>query len=82
MRWLRTTVRLAIPRSGRCCGPAATACKTAAKTPRPQHPDRDAQFRYLTPKVNDYLAANDPVISMGTKKKELVGNYKNAGREW
>src|SRR5665811_667718 len=47
-----------------------------------QHPDRDAQFRYLAAKVNAYLAAGDPVISVDTKKKELVGNYKNAGREW
>lgn len=47
-----------------------------------QHPDRDAQFRYLSGKVNEYLAAGDPVISVDTKKKELVGNYKNAGREW
>ena len=47
-----------------------------------QHADRDAQFRYLSGQVNDYLAAGDPVISVDTKKKELVGQYKNAGRQW
>jgi hypothetical protein len=57
--------------------------QAAAKTREgSQHPDRDAQFRYLTGQVNAYIAAGDPVVSVDTKKKELVGNYKNAGREW
>ena len=57
--------------------------QAAAKTREGrQHPDRDEQFRYLTGQVNAYLAAGDPVVSVDTKKKELVGNYKNAGREW
>jgi len=47
-----------------------------------QHPDRDAQFRYLNSQVAQFLAAGRPVISVDTKKKELVGNYKNAGREY
>ncbi len=47
-----------------------------------QHPDRDAQFRYLAARVNEHLAAGDPVVSVDTKKKELVGNYKNGGRQW
>jgi DDE family transposase len=47
-----------------------------------QHPDRDAQFRYLGEQVSEYRAAGDPVISVDTKKKELVGEFKNAGREW
>ena len=47
-----------------------------------QHPDRDAQFRYLAGQVNQFMAAGDPVVSVDTKKKELVGNYKNGGREW
>jgi transposase len=46
------------------------------------HPDRDAQFRYLAGLVNDYLGAGQPVVSVDTKKKELVGAYKNPGREW
>jgi hypothetical protein len=47
-----------------------------------QHPDRDAQFRYLNEQVKDHQAAEDPVISVDAKKKELVGPYKNGGREW
>jgi len=45
-------------------------------------PDRDAQFRYLARQVNDHVAAKDPVVSVDTKKKELVGTYQNGGREW
>jgi hypothetical protein len=45
------------------------------------NPDRDAQFAYINAKVKAALAAGQPVISVDTKKKELVGNFKNAGRE-
>ena len=47
-----------------------------------QHPDRDAQFRYLNDQVTAFLAAGLPVISVDTKKKENVGAYKNGGREY
>jgi hypothetical protein len=47
-----------------------------------QHPDRDAQFRYLNEQARHHRDAGDPVISVDTKKKELIGDYKNAGREW
>lgn len=46
------------------------------------HPDRDAQFRYINAAVKRYLAQGLPVISVDTKKKELLGNYANAGRQW
>lgn len=46
------------------------------------HPDRDKQFQYIGTQSKKYLAKREPVISVDTKKKELVGNYKNAGREW
>jgi hypothetical protein len=46
------------------------------------HPDRDAQFRYLSEQVNAHLRDGQPVVSVDTKKKELVGRYQNAGREW
>jgi transposase len=46
------------------------------------HPDRDAQFAHLNASVRDALAAGEPVISVDTKKKELVGDFKNAGRTW
>jgi hypothetical protein len=47
-----------------------------------QHADRDAQFNYINRKAKRYLKAGDPVISVDTKKKELVGDFKNGGREW
>ena len=46
------------------------------------HPDRDAQFSYLNSQAEQHLQAGQPVISVDTKKKELVGNYKNRGAEW
>ncbi len=46
------------------------------------HPDRDAQFRYINQQVRRFQAATQPVISVDTKKKELVGDFKNAGRQW
>ncbi len=46
------------------------------------HPDRDAQFVHINDTVAAALAAGEPVISVDTKKKELVGDFKNAGREW
>jgi hypothetical protein len=47
-----------------------------------QHPDRDAQFRHINAAVSEAIDAGQPVISVDTKKKELVGDFKNAGREW
>lgn len=46
------------------------------------HPDRDAQFRYINEQVRRAMAAGRPVISVDTKKKELIGNYENKGRQW
>jgi len=46
-----------------------------------QHPDRNAQFEYINRKVKRFLADRQPVISVDTKKKELVGDFKNGGRE-
>jgi hypothetical protein len=47
-----------------------------------QHPDRDGQFQYIATTVRDFHDRNQPVISVDTKKKELIGNFKNGGREW
>lgn len=47
-----------------------------------QHPDRDAQFQYLSEQSKAFLKQGLPVVSMDAKKKELVGEFKNAGREW
>ena len=46
------------------------------------HPDRNAQFEYINAKVAAAMAAGQPVISVDTKKKELIGNYRNAGSDW
>jgi len=47
-----------------------------------QHPDRDAQFRYIHDQSRAFIAAHQPVISVDTKKKELVGNHRNGGAEY
>jgi hypothetical protein len=46
------------------------------------HPDRDAQFRYINEQVKSAMAKGLPVISVDTKKKELLGNYDNSGQKW
>ena len=46
------------------------------------HPDRDAQFQFLDGQTQEFLDAGDPVISVDTKKKENIGNFKNDGREY
>jgi Rhodopirellula transposase DDE domain len=46
------------------------------------HPDRDAQFRYINRAVKPALRVGEPVISVDTKKKEWIGNYQNQGRQW
>ena len=47
-----------------------------------EHPDRDAQFRHINKEVKQALARGWPVISVDTKKKELVGDFANQGRQW
>lgn len=47
-----------------------------------KHPDRNAQFEHTNMRVKDFQKRKQPVISVDAKKKELVGNFKNAGREW
>ena len=46
------------------------------------HPDRNAQFEYINASVQRFQQRGQPVISVDTKKKELVGDFKNGGREW
>jgi hypothetical protein len=46
------------------------------------HPDRDAQFEYVNAQAESFLTAGEPVVSVDAKKKELVGDFKNPGREW
>ncbi len=47
-----------------------------------QHPDRNSQFEYISRRVKAFQRRGQPVVSVDTKKKELVGDFKNAGREW
>lgn len=55
---------------------------TAKRNEGASHPDRDAQFAYLNGLAAEFLAAAEPVISVDTKKKELIGRYANGGTEW
>ncbi len=48
----------------------------------PQHPQRNTQFGHIAQQREEHLAAGDPAISVDTKKKELIGDFKNAGRTW
>lgn len=47
-----------------------------------QHPQRDQQFRYIARVKQRFIKAGHPVISVDTKQKELIGNFKNAGQQW
>ena len=55
---------------------------TAKENEGAQHPDRDAQFRHIDGQARAHLEAGEPVVSVDTKKKEVVGNLANKGREW
>jgi hypothetical protein len=68
---------------GRCLEDMGYTLQANVKTREgPQHANRDAQFRYLNRQVKAFRRVGDPVISVDTKKKELVGAFKNAGRRW
>lgn len=95
LRWTtRSTRNLAdeLRRQGHRIGPDTVAAilraegfslQANAKTVEGrQHPDRDGQFRYLNQQVKQHQAGGDPVISVDTKKKELVGDYAAGGTEW
>jgi hypothetical protein len=68
---------------GRCLVEMGYTLQSNVKTREgPQHPDRDAQFHYLNRQVKSFRRSGDPVISVDTKKKELVGAFKNGGQRW
>ena len=68
---------------GRCLEDMGYTLQTNVKTREgAQHPDRDAQFRYLNRQAENFRRDGSPVISVDTKKKELVGAFKNKGRRW
>ena len=68
---------------GRCLDEMGYTLQANAKSREGSHnPDRDAQFQYLNRQVKGFRRAGAPVISVDTKKKELVGAFKNGGRRW
>ena len=76
-------IRSAARWSASSCTSSTTRLQANRKTREgSHHPDRDAQFHYINDRVKQALAAGEPAISVDTKKKELVGDFKNAGREW
>jgi DDE family transposase len=74
---------LVLTPSRTCSATRASVCRPTPRTVEGrQHPDRDAQFRYIDGQVTDHQGTADPVISVDTKKKELVGQFTNPGRQW
>jgi hypothetical protein len=68
---------------GRCLSDLGYSLQANVKTKEgPQHAERDKQFRYINRLVKASIKAGDPVISVDTKKKELVGEFRNPGRTW
>lgn len=75
--------RVSAPTVGRLLKAAGFSLQANAKTLEgAQHPDRDAQFRYINEQAKEHQAAGEPVASVDAKKKEVVGEFKNAGHEW
>ena len=71
------------PTVGRLLKGQGFSLQASAKTLEgKQHPDRDAQFRYLSEQVKQHQAAGQPVVSIDAKKKEQLGQLPNAGRQW
>jgi hypothetical protein len=69
--------------AGRCLEEMGYTLQANVKTREgSQHPNREAQLRYLNRQVKAFWRVGDPVISVDTKKKELVGAFKNGGRRW
>jgi hypothetical protein len=68
---------------GRCLSELGYSLQANVKTREgPQHEARDQQFRYINRLVKAYIRTGDPVISVDTKKKELIGEFRNQGRTW
>ena len=75
-----TVCRTTIGRMLRTMGYTLQSCKKALE--HCNSPDRDAQFKHISARTAEFMARRQPVISVDTKKKELVGNFKNAGRDY
>ena len=77
----RWGTRWVVASSTSCCSTSATRCRRIARAPK-EPSTRDAQFNYLNEQVRGAQEQGHPVISVDTKKKELIGEFKNGGREW
>jgi hypothetical protein len=95
LQWTTKSLRHladALTAQGHRCSPQTVRLLLLAEGYSPQapvkvlegsgHPDRDAQFRYINEQVKEHMAAGQPVVSVDAKKKEEVGDYAQAGREW
>ena len=95
LRWtLKSTRELAraLARAGHACSAPTVARLLKAEgyslqgnakvAEGAQHPDRDAQFRYISARAREFLDAGQPVVSVDAKKKEKIGNFANGGAEW
>ena len=65
-----------------CSRPWGTTCKPIKTKEGTSHPDCNAQFAYINTRVRAFQKRGYPVVSVDTKKKELVGDFKNEGQEW
>lgn len=95
-KWVRLSLRqlsLELDKAGHAASPTtisrlleendyALRANVKSNEPGSNHPDRNTQFEYIAQKKAEFQAAGMPVISVDTKKKELIGNFKNAGRVW
>jgi Rhodopirellula transposase DDE domain len=74
---------ISAPKVGSLLGELGYSLQANRKTEEGKnHPDREAQFAHIAQRTGQVIAAGNPVISIDTKKKELLGNFKNPGREW
>jgi hypothetical protein len=76
------TQKLRAGHYARPVNPAANRRSSTRANRRPTRPGRNAQFEHINAQSKAFLRQGLPVISVDTKKKELIGNFKNAGREW
>ena len=93
-KWTRSSLRqlsksltaagraISPPTVGRLLRKLGYALHVNAKKVEASHPDREAQFEHIAAQRQRFRAAGLPIISVDTKKKELIGNFKNAGQAW
>ena len=81
--WPARVTRSRPTRWAACCGPRASACRATPRSSRASSTRTGTrQFRYINEQARAHQGTGDPVISVDAKKKELVGEFSNAGRQW